>query len=156
MSKLVKINNKRGYFKLKLLNDFIENRLFVSVDYDELICEKFCKEIEGAYFLKDSTNRAILLSFMSDRGLCSLNNCKDDERFLKGFLPNELWNNIKQTYQQFVYTPTTLYYWLLNCKHCERLGQNMKSQIQTHNFKDMKKLSLSERQTVWLNYIITM
>lgn len=149
------MSNKRGYFKLKSLNDFIENRLFVTIDHDDLICDKFCTELDGAHYLTKSINRAILLSFLSERNLYSTN-AKTDEKFLKSFLPLEIWKNIKQSYQQFVHTPTILYFWLRNAKNSSSLCESFSASIKINmTFVDeLKKLNLSQRQSMWLNSII--
>lgn len=145
--------NKRGYFKLKILNDFVENRLFATVDHDNIICDKLSKELEGANYLSNSINRAILLSFISERKLYS-KDTKSDEKFFKGFLPLVIWNNIKQNYQQFVYTPTILYFWLQNAKHSLSLAQILSNKISVIHINDLKNMNLSQRQSVWMNNII--
>jgi hypothetical protein len=148
-----KMSNKRGYFKLKSLNDFIETRLFVSIDYDDMISARFCEEVGGAQYLTNSINRAILLSFLSERNLYS-DNQKADEKFMKSFLPLDIWKNIKQTYQQFVYTPTILYFWLKNTKNSTPLCESLCSTINIVFIDELKKLNLSQRQSMWLNSII--
>lgn len=150
MSKLIQ---KRGYYKLKEMNKFIENCLFVNIDYDEIVCEKFCKEFNCGDFLKKYLNRAIILSFMSEKQLYSTTE-KSDQIFLKSFLNEKLWCHIKMNYELFIYTPTILFYWLKDFKNSIQMAEQFRRSMIVKPYRVFKDLNLSEKQSVWLNEII--